>query len=266
MGNIGIVTDSTAYLSPEKIKELQVEVVSLVVNFGDQSWPEASVSDFSDFYDQLRQVSYLPTTSQPSMGDFLQVYERMAGKVDSIISIHIYWWYQRDRAVRPVCRQDAAGGGHLRGRLRRYRHRTLNDGRYRLPGYCRRLGKGAGAAGHRIHQRSHEAVVFEDGLEYLRKGGRIGGAAALVGTLLQVKPILYFNPRKDNIIDVYEKIRTQEKGLQRILDEVDKAYRQSPDLKLGIVHVGAEAEGKALMQRVQGLYPELYLECARWAR
>ena len=89
MGKIGIVTDSVTYLTPEQIDELQVEVVSLVINFGDQSWPEASVSDYRDFYEQLRQVSYLPTTSQPSMGDFLQTYDRLAGKVSSIISIHL---------------------------------------------------------------------------------------------------------------------------------------------------------------------------------
>jgi fatty acid-binding protein DegV len=62
MGKIGIVTDSVTYLTPEQVEELQVEVVSLVINFGDQSWPEASVSDYTDFYEQLRRVSYLPTT------------------------------------------------------------------------------------------------------------------------------------------------------------------------------------------------------------
>jgi DegV family protein with EDD domain len=104
----------------------------------------------------------------------------------------------------------------------------------------------------------HRTLLFlPDSLEYLKRGGRIGGAAAIIGTLLQVKPILYFNPDKNNIIDVYEKIRTKEKGLQRILAELDKAYRQSPDLRIGIVHVGAEAEGNALLQRLKGLYPEL---------
>ena len=115
--------------------------------------------------------------------------------------------------------------------------------------------------------KKHRTLLFmPDSLEYLKRGGRIGGAAAMVGTLLQVKPILYFNPDKNGIIDVYEKIRTREKGLQRILAELDKAYRQSPDLKTGVVHVGAEAEGKALLQRIRDLYPDCLRICARSAQ
>ena len=260
MGKIGIVTDSTAYLTPGQIEELQVEVVSLIVNFGDQSWAEASVTDYRDFYEQLRQVSYLPTTSQPSMGDFLKVYERLAGKVDSIISIHI------SGGISGTVQSARSAARMLPGvDISVVDSGVTSLGLYMMIDAASRTAA-AGWSKERVLEaveyiREHLTLLFlPDGLEYLRRGGRIGGAAALVGTLLQVKPILYFNPGKNNIIDVYEKIRTKEKGLQRILAEVDKAYRQSPDLKVELVHVGAEAEGRALLQRVQGLYPELYLE------
>jgi len=257
MGKIGIVTDSTAYLTPEQVDKFQAEVVSLIVNFGDQSWPEASVSDYRDFYEQLRHVSYLPTTSQPSTGDFLQAYERLDGKVDSIISIHLSAGISGTVQV-----------AHSAARMMPGVDISIVDsgaasiGEYMLV----EAAAGAIAAGwekERILQTlqyiiDHRTLLFlPDSLEYLRRGGRIGGAAAVIGTLLQVKPILYFNPGKNNIIDVYEKIRTKEKGLQRILAELDKAYRQSPDLWVGVLHVGAEAEGKSLVQRINGLYPEL---------
>ena len=257
MGKIGIVTDSVTYLTPEQVEELQVEVVSLVINFGDQSWPEASVSDYTDFYEQLRRVSYLPTTSQPSMGDFLQTYDRLAGKVDSIISIHL------SAGVSGTVQVARSAARMMPGvEISVVESAAAAIGVYMMVDAAARAAA-AGWEKDRIMQaleyiKRHRTLLFiPDSLEYLKRGGRIGGAAALVGTLLQVKPILYFNPAKNGIIDLYEKIRTREKGLQRILAELDKAYRQSPDLKTGVVHVGAEAEGKALVQRIRGLYPEL---------
>jgi DegV family protein with EDD domain len=257
MGKIGIVTDSVTYLLPEQVAELQVEVVSLVINFGDQSWPEASVSDYTDFYEQLRRVSYLPTTSQPSMGDFLQTYDHLSGRVDSIISIHlsagISGTVQVARSAARmmpgvnICVVDSGAAA---------------IGTYMLVDAAARA-VAAGWERDRILQtledikRRRTLFFMPDSLEYLKRGGRIGGAAAMIGTLLQVKPLLYFNPDKNGIIDVYEKIRTKERGLQRILAELDKAYQKTPDLKTGVVHVGAEAEGKALVQRIRGLYPEL---------
>ncbi|MGD0621408.1 MAG: DegV family protein [Thermacetogeniaceae bacterium] len=257
MGKIGIVTDSVTYLTPEQIDELQVEVVSLVINFGDQSWPEASVSDYRDFYEQLRQVSYLPTTSQPSMGDFLQTYDRLAGKVSSIISIHL------SAGVSGTVQVARSAARMMPGvDISVVDSGAAAIGVYMMVDAAARA-VAAGWEKERVLQaleyiKENRTLLFmPDSLEYLKRGGRIGGAAAMVGTLLQVKPILYFNPGKNGTIDVYEKIRTKEKGLQRILAELDRAYRQSPDLKTGVVHVGAEAEGKALVQRVRELYPEL---------
>jgi DegV family protein with EDD domain len=257
MGKIGILTDSVAYLLPEQIEELKVEVVSLVINFGDQSWPEASVSDYTGFYEQLRRVSYLPTTSQPSMGDFLRAYGQMAGKVGSIISIHLSAGISGTVQVARSAARMMPGVD-----ISVVDSGAAGVGTYMLVDAAARAAA-AGWERDRILQtleyiKENRTLLFvPESLEYLKRGGRIGGAAALVGTLLQVKPILYFNPAKNGIIDLYEKIRTRERGLQRILAELDKAYRQTPDLKTAVVHVGAEAEARVLLQRVRDLYPEL---------
>jgi DegV family protein with EDD domain len=191
------------------------------------------------------------------MGDFLQAYDHLAGKVDSIISIHlsagISGTVQVARSAArmmpgvEVCVVDSGAAA---------------IGTYMLVDAAARAAA-AGWERDRILQsledikRRRTLLFMPESLEYLKRGGRIDAAAAMIGTLLQVKPILYFNPDKNGIIDVYEKIRTRERGLQRILAELDKAYRQTPDLKTGVVHVGAEVEGKALVQRIRGLYPEL---------
>ena len=257
MASIGIVTDSTTYLSPAQVEEYKAEVVSLIVNFGDDSWPEANVTNYQDFYLRLRQVSYLPTTSQPSMGDFLQAYDRMAGKVQSIISIHLSAGISGTVQVARSAARMMPGVD-----ISVVDSSAAAIGTYILVDAAARA-IAAGWEKNRILQaleyiKSHRTLMFlPDSLEYLRRGGRIGGAAALVGTLLQVKPILYFNPDKNNIIDLYEKIRTRERGLQRMLAELDKAYQQSHELKTAVVHVGAEADGRALVRRIQELYPGL---------
>jgi DegV family protein with EDD domain len=191
------------------------------------------------------------------MGDFLQAYDRLAGKVSSIISIHLSAGISGTVQVARSAARMMPGVD-----ISVVDSGAAAIGVYMMVDAAARA-VAAGWEKERILQtleyiKENRTLLFmPDSLEYLKRGGRIGGAAALLGTLLQVKPILYFNPDKNGIIDVYEKIRTREKGLQRILAELDKAYRQTPDLKTGVVHVGAEAEGKALVQRIRGLYPEL---------
>lgn len=257
MGKIGFVTDSTAYLHPDFIDKHQIEVVSLIVNFEGESFPEAGLYEsFDEFYDRLRQVTYLPTTSQPPLGEFLEVYQKLGERVDSIISVHITGGISgtvetalaaarmlphlditvidsNGTAIAEYLILDAAVRAVMKGLTK---DEVLNIIQYIVDH-------------HNLH-------FLPDTLEYLRRGGRIGGAAALVGTLLQIKPILYFNRKKNCIIDVYEKVRTREKGVHKILDEMGKAYCQCPDLRVAVVEVGARDLGKDLVDRVRSLYPE----------
>lgn len=217
------MTDSTAYLPRRFREQYQVEVVSLLVNFESVSFPEEEIyGDYDPFYARLSRASSLPTTSQPSIGDFLQAYERLGGSVDSIISIHI------TEGISGTVKSAQAAARMLPGL-----DITVIDSRKTSIGLYMVVEAAAQAVAAGLEKEEvlaiicyvveHSLVLFTlDTLEYLRRGGRIGGAASLIGNLLQIKPILFFNPGKNNIIDLYDKVRTREKALRRILEEMQK--------------------------------------------
>ncbi|AFV11728.1 DegV [Thermacetogenium phaeum DSM 12270] len=257
MKKIGFVTDSTAYLPPAFKEQHQIEVVSLTINFEEESYPEVDLfDDFDGFYKRLRQASTLPTTSQPSIGDFLNVYQKLGEKVESIISVHIT---EGISGTIKSARSAAAMLPEL--------DITVVDSNATAVAIYMILKAAVRAADAGLEKDKVLEIInyivdnqklyfLPETLEYLRRGGRIGGAAALIGTLLQIRPILFFNKERNCIIDVYEKVRTREKGLQRILEELERDYRTCPDLEVAVVHVGAENLGQDLMRRVQNLLPD----------
>jgi DegV family protein with EDD domain len=255
LARIGIVTDSTAYL-PRSFKQLyQIEQVSLIINFEGVSLPEDEM-DCGWFYDRLRQVPRLPTTSQPSVGDFLDVYRRVAERADSIISIHLS--------------EGLSGTVRTAGLAARMLHplditvvdsHSTSVGLYLVVEAAARAIE-AGLSKAEVleiveHIIGHSLTLFTiDTLEYLRRGGRIGAAAAVLGNLLQIKPILCFEHKK-NYIDVYEKVRTRERALQRILEVV---RRQGPNIRVCVAQAGDEAAGQKLQSGVRAAYPHLHPE------
>lgn len=258
MKKIAIVTDSTAYLPRELKEQYQIEVVSLTVNFEGESYPEEGLYDnYGEFYQRLREGFSLPTTSQPSVGEFLKVYQRLANDYESIISIHI------TEGISGTVRSARAAAAMLpEADIHVVDSRAAAVGEYMVVDAAAR----AAAAGFSLdevlqvidHVINHMTLLFMPGsLKYLHRGGRIGGAAALVGSLLQIKPLLYFNWDKNNIIDLFDKVRTQEKGIKRMFAELDKAYRHCQRLKTAVVHVDAEEEGQLLIERIKDRYPGL---------
>jgi fatty acid kinase fatty acid binding subunit len=214
--SVAVVADSTTYLPPSLIERWGVQQVSLYVGWGDERLPEQEY-DLDDFYARLRDSSDLPSTSQPSVGDFLACFEPLAGAGHDVVSVHIAsglsgTYESASEAARVVAEKG------LPGRV------EVVDGQTGAGGLgCLVLaaagaaeqGLALGAVVDAVH-RTREGLEMWfclDTLEYLRRGGRIGAAQALVGSALKIKPILTFGTE----ITPVGRVRTRKRAMQQMI-------------------------------------------------
>jgi DegV family protein with EDD domain len=214
--SVAVVTDSTTYLPAELIQRWGIEQVSLYVGWAGDHRPEQEY-ELDDFYARLRESPELPSTSQPSVGDFLARYEPLASAGRDIVSVHIASGLSGTcESAREAARVIADKG--LPGRV------EVVDGQTGAGGLgCLALAAAEAAeqglaldevveAIHRTH-RGLDMWFCLDTLEYLRRGGRIGAAQALVGSALKVKPILTFGTE----IAPVGRVRTKKRALERMV-------------------------------------------------
>ncbi len=254
-GRVAVVTDSTPYLPPELIGRWGIEQVSLYVGWGTDHRPEREY-DVDDFYERLRGSSSLPTTSQPSVGDFLACYEPLASAGRDIVSVHIAGGLSGTcDSAREAARVIADKG--YPGQVEVVDSETGAGGLGCLViAACKAAEQGADraavAAAVRSARKTLELWFCLDTLEYLRLGGRIGAAQALVGSALKIKPILTFGTE----IAPVGRVRTRKRALERMvaylheLHERDAAewivqHAQSQEDAEALVAAGTEIFGKA---------------------
>jgi DegV family protein with EDD domain len=253
MPDVAVVTDTTHYLPRETVAELGVGEVSLYVNDGERAEREADIVDLTAFYDALRSAATLPTTSQPSIGDFLAVYEPLAGDGRDIVSIHISGGISGTvEAARQAAAELAPSGRRV----------EVIDSRLA----CGALGMvvlaasavaRGGADVDAVAARAREAAEATrlwfavDTLEYLQRGGRIGAAQAWLGGALKIKPILTF----DGEIVPIERVRTAGRAFERMVDYLRARHGdgadgwvvqhiQAPDVAERMVASGREIFGR----------------------
>ncbi len=215
-GGVAVITDSTTYVPAELIERWGIGQVSLYVGWDGEHLPEREY-DLDEFYARLRESPELPSTSQPSVGDFLAQYEPLAAAGRDVVSVHIAGGLSGTcESAREAARVLADKG--LPGRV------EVVDGQTGAGGLgCLVLAAAEAAARGEALERVVEVVhqaraglamwFCLDTLEYLRRGGRIGAAQALLGSALKIKPILTFGTE----IAPVGRVRTAKRAQERMV-------------------------------------------------
>lgn len=216
MSNIAIITDSTANLSADYVSEHNIRVVPLKIH-----WEEETLLDGVDiapdaFYQRLKNASKLPTTSQPSLHDFLQLYNDAAKDNDGIIVLLI-----SSGISGTVASATSAANEFNAKPVRVIDSRSTSAGLALVVQAVVKAaedGQDLNSLVELAEDTAKKTSIYfmVDTLEYLHKGGRIGGAARFFGAALNIKPILYLN--EEGKIDTLEKVRTKHQALNRLLE------------------------------------------------
>jgi DegV family protein with EDD domain len=250
MGRIAFVTDSTAGIPVDLVKDYNITVVPLQVVFGGQTFRDGIDITEDEFYERMRDSKLLPTTSQPTVGDFEESYKKLLDDsgVDSIISVHIASKLSGTYSAAATAAERLTAGGSKKitviDTLQAYMGEgmpVINAARAALE------GKGHDELVQMIQAmcaRTH-LYLLVDTLENLKRGGRIGGAQALLGTMLNIKPILQL---KDGRIEPYERVRTRRKAMERIAEIGAEAMNGRP-CQVAIGHFRA-ADDAMLLTRM----------------
>jgi DegV family protein with EDD domain len=253
--NTAIVVDSTADFPQAPQRFDNWRIVPLYVRFGDASLRDYVELGPTDFYARLRESPEPPTTSQPTPGDFLAVYEQLL-QFDRVYSLHIAGNLS---GTVESARTAAAESG---GRIRVVDTETASAAVAMLGlAIQRRLERGSSddeiEALIERHRTGSQLVFTPDTLDYLARGGRIGRAAAWAGQLLKVKPILTI--RQGEVVPV-TRVRGNRRAFQEFVTRFAAGSEDRPELRAAIAHADAPARSDALKEMVRRTRPKAQLE------
>jgi DegV family protein with EDD domain len=241
---IKFVTDSTAYLSEKSIRQHDIRIVPLYVHFGETAFREGVDLSNGEFFDRLKAAPLLPTTSQPSAGEFYEIFKELTDEGHEVITLTISSKLSGTWNSAMAAKEMLPNAGI-----------SVIDSLSTSVGLQLMIEEAINAASNgstrqeivdRIEKIKEDMKVFfvVDTLEYLAKGGRIGNAKAFLGTLLKVKPILIL---QDGAIEPCEQVRSKRKALVRMLDMVEEHLGdQGPQAKVAITNALVTDEAQAL--------------------
>lgn len=246
---IRIVTDSSADLPPQLVEGLGITVVPLYVRFGNEVYRDRVDINEDEFYQRLQHDPIHPSTTQPTPQDFVDVYQKISQEADGIVSIHI------SSKLSGTC-NSASQGKELSGvacPIEVVDSQALSMALGLVVIAAAKLanmGKGLEEVMTEVKQAiatTHLLGLF-DTLEYVRKGGRIGKAAALLGSILNLKPLLSV---QDGVTVPSGRARTRSKGIDRLVDFVKGATNIE---ELAVVYNTTQQEAQALVERIGSMF------------
>jgi len=259
MATVSVVCDSTSYMPADVFQRHGIQVVSLYVNWtplgsGPVQQRESELPDFDAFYESLRSGSELPTTSQPSVGDFLEVYEPLIEAGRDIVSVHLSGSISGTVASAEQARDTLIERGVDPTRIAVVDSQTACAGMGMLvlaAAHAAEAGADVAECVERTRAVRREVKIWfaVDTLEFLRRGGRIGAAAALLGTTLRIKPILTLEAE----ITPIEKVRTSARAFERLVEYLRSRHEDGCDAWF-VQHIQAHDQAAALIERGREIY------------
>ena len=240
-----VVTDSTAYIPKEMRDRLHIHMMPLNVIFSNEAYREEIDITADEFYEEVKRQEKLPTTSQ---------FEELQKEYDDVISIHL------SSGISGTYQGAVSAGEMVEGiRVHAFDSEIscMVQGFYVIEAAKMALdGKGAEEIMARLEEMkpSVKAYFMADDLSHLQRGGRLSSAQALIGSLLQVKPVLHF---VDKVIVPFEKIRTRKKAMKRIADLLGEDAASGEKYKAVIIHAKRESEAKDWKAELEARFPNV---------
>lgn len=249
-----IVTDTTAYIPETLLKKYDIYTIPLSVVFGEEAYREDIDITTETFYEKVRTSKQLPSTSQPPIGMFVELYEKLAADHDTIISIHL------SKQISGTFDAAVAAGKMVEGAEVYPIDSTLSciaQGFYAIvASEMLKEGKSNQEVLSRLtdmQEKSHAYFIVDD-LSHLQRGGRLTSAQAIVGSLLHIKPVLYM---PEGQIKPFEKIRTRKKAIKRILSIMDEEASKNTIERVAFIHANDEASAIQLQKEFEENHPDI---------
>lgn len=248
MAQVRIVTDSISDIPPDLCQELKIEMVPAVVVIGGNTYRDKVDLSDAEFYQRLVESDELPTTSQPPVADFEAVYQRLARQTDQIISIHI-----------PETVSGTLGAARAAATAIDNAEITVIDSTQvsMAEGWLAILVARAAQAGHSLKEILDlteqtiprlRLVAVLNTLEYARRGGRLGRAAAMMGAMLRVKPLIAF---ENGEVVPLENARTMRRAVDRLIQLVGD---WAPLEEVAVIHAAAPELAAQVRERLGKLH------------
>jgi DegV family protein with EDD domain len=247
MSKIAIVTDSSPNLPAETVQKYKLHIVPQTIMFGDEAFLDGIEISTSEFYRRLREGPHHPKTTQPNPEDFTRAYEKVAPGHDGILAIVISSQLSGtyDSAITaaqsfttvPVRVVDSLSTSMGEGLA------VLAAAELAAQGAT--LDEVEAAARYCVDNT--KVIFVVDTLEFLHRGGRIGGASKFLGTALSIKPLLHFDQGR---IEPLERVRTKAKAVDRMLELVTQ-YADGRPVQAAVIHAAVPEEAAALRPRVR---------------
>jgi len=247
MSKVAIITDSTAYIPKELVEQYQITVIPQVLVWDGETLQDDIDIKPTEFYTRLATADVMPTTSQATPADFKNIYEKLHGKGKEILAILI-----SNELSKTVNSATLASEMVPDAKVEILNsNTTAMEMGFHVLAAARAAAEGATLAECKeIAESAQErsGVIFAvDTLEFLHRGGRIGGASRFLGTALKLKPLLELI---DGRIEGVEKIRTKKKAHARLIELILERVKGKENIRLATLHANAANDARALLERI----------------